>query len=163
MAKPFREQPGSGLHVHVSLVDESGENRFGVGGGEELLRQAIGGMQALMFDSVALYAPNINSFRRFHGPFVPNTTSWGHNNRSVAFRIPAASGPDTRVEHRVAGADASPHLVVAAVLAGALHGISNGLAPTAIRAQLSITSPSSVSARCQTAAAPNTGRFTTRT
>ena len=60
----------------------------------------------------------------------PNTPAWGHNNRSVAFRIPAASGPDTRIEHRVAGADASPHLVVAAVLAAVLHGITHKLEPS---------------------------------
>jgi len=130
IAKLFKDQPGNGLHVHISLVDDSGENRFGATGGAELLRQAVAGMQALMFDSLALFAPNLNSFRRFLGPYVPNTTAWGHNNRSVAFRIPAASGPDTRIEHRVAGADASPHLVVAAVLAGALHGITNKLVPS---------------------------------
>lgn len=130
MAKPFKDQPGNGLHVHISLVDESGQNRFGGAAGAALLGHAVAGMQALMFDSLALFAPNLNSFRRFLGPYVPNTTAWGHNNRSVAFRIPAASGPDTRIEHRVAGADASPHLVVAAVLAAVLHGISNELVPS---------------------------------
>jgi glutamine synthetase len=139
MAKPFKDQPGSGLHVHVSLVDDAGHNRFGAAGGEELLRQAIAGMQSLMFDSVALFAPNFNSFRRFLGPYVPNTASWGSNNRSVAFRIPAASRPDTRVEHRVAGADASPHLVVAALLAGVLHGIGNRLTPLSPAAQGKVT------------------------
>jgi glutamine synthetase len=131
IAKPFKDQPGNGLHVHVSLIDESGANRFGLPGGSELLHQAVAGMQALMFDSVALCAPNFNSFRRFLGPYVPNTSAWGHNNRSVAFRIPTGSGPDTRIEHRVAGADASPHLVVATVLAGVLHGITNKLTPSA--------------------------------
>jgi glutamine synthetase len=135
MAKPFKDQPGSGLHVHVSLIDESNRNRFAGSTGEPLLHQAIAGMQSLMFDSTALFAPNVNSFRRFHGPFVPNTISWGHNNRSVAFRIPAASGPDTRIEHRVAGADASPHLVVAAILAGVLHGIVHGLTLSTPEAQ----------------------------
>jgi glutamine synthetase len=130
IAKPFKDQPGNGLHVHISLVDESGQNRFGGPGGTALLHQAVAGMQALMFDSLALYAPNLNSFRRFLGPYVPNTTAWGHNNRSVAFRIPAAAGPETRIEHRVAGADASPHLVVAAVLAAVLHGITNKLVPS---------------------------------
>ena len=130
IAKPFKDQPGNGLHVHISLVDESGQNRFGGAGGAALLHHAVAGMQALMFDSLALFAPNLNSFRRVLGPYVPNTPAWGHNNRSVAFRIPAASGPDTRIEHRVAGADASPHLVVAAVLAAVLHGITNKLVPS---------------------------------
>jgi glutamine synthetase len=130
IAKPFKDQPGNGLHVHVSLIDESGANRFGLPGGTELLHHAVAGMQALMFDSMALFAPNFNSFRRYLGPFVPNTTAWGRNNRSVAFRIPSGSGPDTRIEHRVAGADASPHLVVATVLAGVLHGITHRLEPS---------------------------------
>ena len=130
MAKPFVEQPGSGLHVHVSVVDERGVNRFGAPGGESLMQQAIAGMQALMFDSVGLCAPNLNSHRRFLGPFVPTTLDWGHNNRSVAFRVPAALGSARRIEHRVAGADASPHLVVACVLASVLHGITHELQAT---------------------------------
>jgi len=130
IAKPFRDQPGNGLHVHVSLVDAAGRNRFGADGGTQLLHQAVAGMQALMFDSLSLFAPNFNSFRRFLGPYVPNTAAWGHNNRSVAFRIPAAGGADMRIEHRVAGADASPHLVVAGVLAAVLHGITHGLEPS---------------------------------
>ena len=130
MAKPFAEQPGNGLHVHVSVVDDAGRNRFGADGGEELLQHAIAGMQALMYDSLGICAPNFNSHRRFLGQFVPTTRDWGHNNRSVAFRVPAAHGSARRVEHRVAGADASPHLVVAAVLAAVLHGISHELPPT---------------------------------
>jgi glutamine synthetase len=130
IAKPFKDQPGNGMHVHISLVDDAGRNRFAGAEGKQLLRQAIAGMQALMFDSVPLYAPNFNSFRRYLGPYVPNTTAWGHNNRSVAFRVPAAEESAMRIEHRVAGADASPHLVVAGVLAGVLHGISNKLTPT---------------------------------
>lgn len=130
MAKPFAEQPGSGLHVHVSIVDEKGANRFGAAGGEALLEQAIAGMQALMVDSIGLCAPNFNSHRRFLGPFVPTTQDWGLNNRSVAFRVPAAPAAARRIEHRVAGADASPHLVMAAILAAVLHGISNELDAT---------------------------------
>ena len=131
MAKPFADQPGSGLHVHVSIVDERGRNRFGARGGEELLKHAIAGMQDLMFDSLGLLAPTFNSHRRYLGPFVPTTRHWGHNNRSVAFRVPAAKGEARRIEHRVAGADASPHLVVAAVLAGVLHGVRHRLKATA--------------------------------
>jgi len=130
MAKPFARQPGSGLHVHLSITDEADANRFGLPGGELLLQQAVAGMQALMFDSVGFCAPSFNSYRRYLGPFVPKSRDWGHNNRSVAFRVPAAHGAARRVEHRVAGADASPHLVVAAVLAAALHGIAHGLSAT---------------------------------
>jgi glutamine synthetase len=131
MAKPFARQAGSGLHVHVSLADTSGANRFGLQDGEGLLQQAIAGMQAMMFDSVGFYAPSFNSYRRYLGPFVPTTRDWGHNNRAVAFRVPAAHGPGRRIEHRVAGADASPHLVVAAVLAAVLHGVTQRLSPSA--------------------------------
>lgn len=131
MAKPFADQPGSGLHVHVSVNDAAGSNRFGGADGEALLEQAIAGMQALMFDSMGLLAPTFNAHRRYLGPFVPTTRHWAHNNRSVAFRVPAARGAGRRIEHRVAGADASPHLVVAAVLAGVLHGVTHGLVPTA--------------------------------
>jgi glutamine synthetase len=129
MAKPFLRQPGSGLHVHVSIVDEQGSNRFAPPRGELLLRQAIAGMQVLMFDSIALFAPNFNSYRRYAGSSVATNASWGYNNRSVAFRIPAGSGADTRIEHRLAAADASPHLTVAGILAAILHGTSSSLEP----------------------------------
>jgi glutamine synthetase len=131
MAKPFVAEAGSGLHIHASIVDEAGRNRFGLDGGELLLRHAIGGMQALLYDSFGLFAPNFNSQRRYLGSFVPTSRAWAENNRSVAFRIPAQHGPARRVEHRVAGADASPHLVMAAVLAGMLHGLRHQIDPGA--------------------------------
>jgi glutamine synthetase len=128
--KPFRDQPGSGFHLHVSITDAAGVNRFGAAGGETLLRQAIAGMQALTTDSLALFAPHFNAHRRYQSLFVPRTTAWGFNNRSVAFRLPIAGPEARRIEHRVAGADASPHLVVAAVLAAILHGVTGKLEPT---------------------------------
>jgi glutamine synthetase len=131
MAKPFVRQAGNGLHVHVSLADTSGANRFGLEGGEVLLHEAIAGMQAMMFDSLAIFAPSFNSYRRYLGPFVPTTRDWGHNNRAVAFRVPAAHGPGRRIESRVAGADASPHLVIAVILAAVVHGLTQHLKPTA--------------------------------
>ncbi len=130
MAKPFMNQPGNGLHIHVSIVDDQGRNRFGAAGGEVLLRQAIAGMQALLYDSFAIFAPNFNSQRRYLGAFVPTSRAWANNNRSVAFRVPAAHGEARRVEHRVAGSDAGPHLTMAAVLAGLLHGLTHQLQAT---------------------------------
>jgi glutamine synthetase len=130
MAKPFMPQPGNGLHVHVSIVDEAGNNRFGAQGGEGLLRNGIAGMQAMLYDSFGLFAPNFNAQRRYWGLFVPTSRDWGCNNRSVAFRIPHSDERGRRIEHRVAGADASPHLTMAAVLAGLLHGIVHGLEAT---------------------------------
>ncbi len=127
MARPFVDQPGNGLHVHVSLVDEEGNNRFGAD--PALLGHAIGGMQALMYDSMALFAPNLNAWRRYDAPFVPQAPLWGENNRSVAFRVPLSPPSGRRIEHRVAGADASPHLVLAAILAAIHHGVIARLDP----------------------------------
>jgi glutamine synthetase len=134
MAKPFLDQAGSGMHIHVSLIDKNGTNLFGENGakGETLLRQAVAGLQAAMPESMAIFGGNLNGFRRYQpGHNVPIAPAWGHNNRSVAFRIPAGGGAARRIEHRVAGADANPYLVMAAVLAGMLHGIEQRLSPTA--------------------------------
>ena len=128
--KPFRDQPGSGFHLHVSITDAAGVNRFGAAGGNALLRQAIAGLQALTTDSLALFAPHFNAHRRFQSLFVPRNVAWGFNNRSVAFRLPIAGPVARRIEHRVAGADASPHLVMAAVLAAILHGVTGKLEAT---------------------------------
>ncbi|WP_241505935.1 glutamine synthetase family protein [Parahaliea mediterranea] len=130
MAKPFGDLAGSGMHVHCSLVDAEGNNVFddGTGMGTPLLRQAIAGCMAAMADSMLLLAPNLNSYRRFqrdsHAPLAP---CWGYENRTVSLRVPADAPTATRLEHRVAGADAHPHLVLAAILAGMLHGIENQL------------------------------------
>jgi glutamine synthetase len=130
MPKPFLQQPGNGFHIHVSITEPGGSNRFGAAGGDALLRHAVAGMQTLTLDSLAIFAPHFNAQRRFQSVFVPRTLDWGYNNRSVAFRIPVADAAAQRIEHRVAGADASPHLVMAAVLAAIHHGITNRLTAT---------------------------------
>jgi glutamine synthetase len=85
-----------------------------------------------MPESMVVFGADLNGFRRYQpGQNVPISPSWGRNNRSVAFRIPAGGGPARRIEHRVAGAAANPYLVVAAVLAGMLHGMIERLEPTA--------------------------------
>jgi glutamine synthetase len=130
MAKPYPDQAGSGLHIHASLVDETGRNRFGTEGGRALLEQAVAGMQALLPESMAFLAPNFSAYRRLRpGAFVAGNASWGENTRGVAFRIPPGGNEARRIEHRVAGADASPHLAMACVLAGLHHGITQRLAP----------------------------------
>ncbi|MBS0967754.1 glutamine synthetase [Chimaeribacter arupi] len=130
MAKPYEEYAGSGMHIHVSMVDAQGKNLFADADGEDsaLLKRVLAGMIDLMPASMALLAPNVNAFRRFQpGKYVANQASWGHNNRTVALRIPCGDANSHRVEYRVAGADANPYLVVAAVLAGMLHGLDNEL------------------------------------
>jgi len=132
MAKPYAEHPGSGLHVHVSLVDEQGRNRFGAAGGQALLEQVVAGMQALHGASMAIFAPSFSAYRRYRaGAFVALDGSWAENDRRVAFRIPTGGASSRRVEHRVACADASPHLVMACILAAAHHGVTHGLTPGA--------------------------------
>ena len=128
MAKPFAGIPGSGLHIHVSLLDDQGQNVFAGncsdGAFSETLRHGIGGLAETMGDSMAIFAPNANSYRRYvRGAFVPGTPNWGFNHRSVALRIPLSAPANNRVEVRVAGADANPYLVTAAVMAGLNHGI----------------------------------------
>ncbi len=128
MAKPRRELSGSGLHVHMSLSDENGVNRLAADADE--LRSAIAGLQATMADAMLLWAPHANSYRRYQpDTYVPLSPSWGYNNRSVALRVPAGETSATRIEHRVAGADANPYLVVTAVLAGICKGIGERLEP----------------------------------
>lgn len=133
MAKPFVEQTGSGMHLHMSMLDSAGENIFGIGTGEdpaEPMRHVIGGLLELLPASMAFFAPNVNAWRRFVADsFVPMNRSWGFNNRAVACRIPASASDAMRVEHRVAGADANPYLVLASILAGAQHGLRNQVDP----------------------------------
>lgn len=134
MAKPYAERAGTGLHIHVSLVDADGCNIFddGTEEGSELLLHALGGLQALMPESMALFAPNVNSYRRFQPDmFAPVNRRWGYNNRSTGMRIPAGPSDARRIEHRVAGADANPYLALAAVLAGVHHGLTAKLDPGA--------------------------------
>jgi glutamine synthetase len=132
MAKPWRDQAGSGFHVHVSFNDAHGRNLCAAEdpAGSDLLRHAIGGMKALLGESMAILAPNANSYRRFKAnSYAPVAPTWGVNNRTVSLRIPAGPPPTRHVEHRVAGADANPYLVLAALLAAAHHGIAQKIDP----------------------------------
>lgn len=132
MSKPFPDQSGSGLHLHLSLVSDAGENIFDPGNaqGDAMLGHAVAGLQATMAEAMAIFAPNINVYRRFKpDEFTPVTKDWGENNRSVAFRLPTISdGKARRLEHRISGAEANPYLVAAAVLAGAHYGLTQKLA-----------------------------------
>ncbi len=130
MPKPFPQADGNGLHAHISLLDENGSNIFNDGGetGSDALRHAIAGLAATMADLMLVFAPHRNSYRRFaSGSHMPVAPTWGYENRDVALRIPIGDPAARRIEHRVAGADANPYLVLAAILAGVLHGLENEL------------------------------------
>jgi glutamine synthetase len=130
MAKPFGDRDGNGFHTHVSVLDENGENIFDDGSerGSDRLRHAIAGLADVMPESMLVFAPHLNSWRRLqrgvHGPLAP---TWGYENRYVAMRIPNGENAARRIEHRIAGADANPYLSLAVILAGILHGLENRL------------------------------------
>ncbi len=132
MAKPFADRAGSGLHVHVSVNDASGTNQFAsdAPAGTAALRHAIGGMKASMAESMAIFAPNANSYRRFVSEsYAPTAPIWGINNRTVSLRVPAGPATSRHVEHRIAGADANLYLAVASVLSAAELGMREQLDP----------------------------------
>jgi glutamine synthetase len=134
MAKPYADAPGSGMHLHVSVLDRNGANVFGSDDvlGNDLLKSAAAGLVETMAEGMAIFAPNANSYRRLRPElYVPMNATWGYNNRGVAVRVPVSGPADRRLEHRVAGADANPYLVAAAVLAGMLHGVERKLLPPA--------------------------------
>ncbi|SON54476.1 Gamma-glutamylputrescine synthetase PuuA [Hartmannibacter diazotrophicus] len=131
MAKPFMDRNGNGMHVHVSLLDREGRNIFAAAGdGERRLGRSVAGLVEAMVASTLLFIPTWNGFRRLQpGSYAPTRASWGHNNRSVAVRVPASEPHARRVEHRLAGADANPYLVLAAVLNAMADGLEREANP----------------------------------
>ncbi|WP_374828233.1 glutamine synthetase family protein [Mycoplana dimorpha] len=132
MAKPRRDWAGSGMHVHFSIIDENGANIFNDGGekGTDAMRHAVGGLLATMTEMTLAFAPHLNSYRRLRpGGLAPTTVAWGYENRTSAVRIPAGDPAARRIEHRVAGADANPYIVLAAILSAALRGIEERCEP----------------------------------
>jgi glutamine synthetase len=133
MAKPIADYAGSGMHFHVSLQDGEGRNAFAEtleGHWSDTIRHAMGGMLATMGESMLVYAPHANSWRRFAAQsYAPVSPTWGVNNRSVALRIPAGDIRARRIEHRPAGVDANAYLVAATVLAGLRKGLGEAIDP----------------------------------
>lgn len=132
LAKPYAKAAGSGLHIHVSLLDTAGKNIFAAPAPLDStpLRQVIAGTLATLAEGMAICAPGPNSYRRFRAEaYVPLHPTWSINNRGSAIRVPASDAANLRIEHRLAGADANPYLVTAWVLAGMLHGLENRLEP----------------------------------
>jgi glutamine synthetase len=129
MAK-FNEREGNSCHVHFSLRTLEDEPAFpeGAHGRSEVFDHAVAGMMATLRELTLLHAPNINSYKRFvAGSFAPTAIAWGHDNRTCAFRV-VGHGPGLRVECRVPGGDVNPYLSIAALVAGAVHGIDQKLA-----------------------------------
>ncbi len=123
MAKPFGDQAGNGMHIHLSLVDALGNNHFSQADGEtsDLFYQTMAAMLAQTSDSMALICPNVNSYRRFvPGAYVPTKADWGENHRGVAMRVPISDSKNRRIEHRIAGADVNPYILAAVVLSAVL-------------------------------------------
>ncbi|MCK9553286.1 glutamine synthetase family protein [Aquamicrobium lusatiense] len=133
MAKPIEEYAGSGMHFHVSLLDSEERNALTEREGETwspLLLQALGGLVATMAESMLVFAPHANSWRRFVAQsYAPVAPTWGVNNRSVALRVPAGDAKNRRIEHRPSGVDANPYLVASTILAGIIKGIEEQLDP----------------------------------
>ncbi|GAA2671226.1 glutamine synthetase family protein [Actinoplanes palleronii] len=129
MAKP-NEREGNSCHIHFSLRGEDGRSAM-LGDGpahlSEIGQQVLAGLLATMREFSLLFAPNVNSYKRYQpGSFAPTALRWGVDNRTCALRI-AGHGEGMRVENRVPGGDVNPYLAIAALVAGALHGIENGL------------------------------------
>lgn len=127
-ARPFKDQPGSGLHIHVHLIDAGGKNVFYKDDVtiSDPLKFSIGGLLATMQENMNVFAPTPESCARFvAGSNAPLTVSWGANNRTTAIRLPDSAHDQKRIEHRVAGADADVEKVMTAILAGIYHGLKN--------------------------------------
>ena len=124
MAKPFPEHPGNGMHVHISLLNEAGDNIFAADDGPTRQRHAVAKLLETMAETTLIFINTWNGFRRMApGSYAPTRANWGDNNRSVALRLPAAPPPARRIEHRVAGADANPFLLLAILLEAMRQGL----------------------------------------
>ncbi|MFD4873599.1 glutamine synthetase family protein [Streptomyces sp. NPDC058420] len=129
MAK-YNEREGNSCHIHLSLADADGGNAMagdGEGGMSEVMRYFLAGQLAALRDFSLLYAPNINSYKRFQpGSFAPTAVAWGYDNRTCALRV-VGHGRSMRFENRLPGGDVNPHLAVAGLVAAGLYGIEQKL------------------------------------
>ncbi|MFE5141577.1 glutamine synthetase family protein [Streptomyces fagopyri] len=131
MAK-YDEREGNSCHIHLSLADADGTNVMAGSaedpdGMSETMRRFLAGQLAALRDFALLYAPNINSYKRFQpGSFAPTAVAWGHDNRTCALRV-VGHGRSMRFENRLPGGDVNPHLAVAGLVAAGLYGIEHEL------------------------------------
>jgi glutamine synthetase len=130
MAKP-NEREGNSCHIHISLRSTDGTPVMageGPHGLSKIGEHFIAGQLACMRDFTLLYAPNVNSYKRYApGSFAPTAVKWGRDNRTCALRLVGHPGPSLRIENRVPGGDVNPYLAVSALIAAGLHGIDNEL------------------------------------
>ena len=135
MAKPITDEPGSAMHIHQSVLEiATGKNVFANEDGSmsELFLHFIGGLQKYIPKVLPMFAPNVNSFRRFlPDTSAPVNVEWGEENRTVGLRVPAAPPAAMRVENRLPGADANPYLALAASLLCGYLGMVERLNPSA--------------------------------
>lgn len=133
MAKWSKDWPGCGGHMHMSLwrggksafYDEKAPHRMST-----TMRRFVGGQRALMPETLAMVASTVNSYRRLiPGFWAPTDATWGVENRTTALRVIPGSAKSTRVEYRVAAADANPYLALAAAVGAGLWGIENKIEP----------------------------------
>ncbi len=132
MAKPYEDYSGNGLHMHFSVLDEAGRNVFddGTAQGSETMRQAVAGCLRALAGSTLLFAPHANSYDRLvPDAHAPTGIAWAYENRTAAIRIPSGASVARRIEHRSAGGDVNPYLLLAGVLGAALTGIEDALEP----------------------------------
>jgi len=129
MAK-FNEREGNSCHLHVSLRDGDGRPVFagdGPHGFSDVFEHFLAGQLAVLQELALLYAPNVNSYKRFaEGSFAPTAIAWGLDNRTCALRV-IGHGSSLRFENRTPGGDVNPYLALAAAIAAGLHGIDNEL------------------------------------
>ncbi|MEP6817090.1 MAG: glutamine synthetase, partial [Marmoricola sp.] len=131
MAK-YDQREGNSCHIHLSLRGKDGGVVFWDGTGPDggrtpMYDHFVAGVLATMRDFTLLYAPNINSYKRFAaGSFAPTAIAWGLDNRTCAVRL-VGHGRSARMENRVPGGDVNPYLALSAMLAGGLHGIEHEL------------------------------------
>jgi glutamine synthetase len=134
MAKPMEHQPGSAMHLHVSVVGETdGANLFTDEDGADnaMFRHFVGGLQRYLPRVAPMFAPNVNSFRRMRPSHsAPINVQWGRDNRSCGLRSPISDNHNRRIENRLPGADANPYLAIAATLVCGYLGIEEGIEPT---------------------------------
>lgn len=133
MAKPMANQPGSAMHIHLSVQDcKTGQNIFANqdGSDADIFMHAIGGLQRYLPASMALLAPFVNSYRRLvRNTAAPINVQWARDNRTVGIRVPESNSATRRLENRVAGVDANPYIAMATTLACCYLGMVNALEP----------------------------------